>query len=350
MKIGIDLRPLLHGDLAGVPTYTKCLVQEMISHREHEFVLFLSGWDKKYKEILNRFDGENVRKVFLRIPNRLFNVFPKLDFGVDAFLFPDMRPAILPKGVKKIVVCHDLSFLKFPKFFSLKSRLWYFFNNPRKYFKKADKVISVSEFTKMELKTMLGVDSSVVYEGAYVPQCADFESVKKKYGLPDNYILSLSTLEPRKNLKRAIEAYLRAALDCEFVLAGSFDEKIFAKYSLPKNDKIRFIGPVAHEDKEALYKLSKGLVYISLYEGFGLPVLEAMSCGVNVLTSKGSPMEEISGNMLIYVDPLSCDDIVPGMRRLVNSEVDKAKLIEKAKEFSWKKTADEILEQIIARR
>lgn len=343
MKIGIDLRPLLHGDLAGIPTYTKCLVREMIKHKEHEFVLFLSGWDKKYKKILDQFDDDNVKKVFLKIPNRLFNVFPKLDFDVDVFLFPDMRPAILPKGVKKIVVCHDLSFLKFPRFFSFKSKLWYLFNNPRKYFRTADKVISVSKFTQVELKRMLGVDSEVVYDGVYVPKGCDFEYVKQKYGLPEKYILSLSTLEPRKNLKMAIEAYLKADLDCEFVLAGSFDNKIFAKYSLPKSDKIRFIGPVAHEDKEALYKLSKGLVYISLYEGFGLPILEAMSCGVNVLTSKGSPMEEISGGEILYVDPLSIDDIISGMKRLVDSEVDKNKLILKAQEFSWSKTAGDYL-------
>ena len=345
MKIGVDLRPLLHGDLSGVPTYTKCLVKEMIRHKEHEFVLFLSGWDEKYKKILDQFQGENVRKVFWRIPNRVFNVFPRLDFDVDVFLFPDMRPAILPKKVKKVVICHDLSFIKFPGFFSFKSRLWYFFNNPRKYFRGADRVISVSKFTQKELANILGVRSEVVYEGAYVPKCKDFACVKRKYGLPDKYILSLSALEPRKNLKKVIEAYLMADLDCEFVLAGSFDEKIFAKYSLPKNTKIRFVGPVAHEDKEALYKLSSGLVYVSLYEGFGLPVLEAMSCGVNVLTSKGSSMEEIGDDAILYADPLSVDDIVSGMRKLVAGEPDKGKLAARAKEFSWEKAAGEVVKQ-----
>jgi len=259
-----------------------------------------------------------------------------------------MRPIRLPKNVKKVCVCHDLSMIRYLKFFSLKSRIWYFLNNPKRYFKSASKVISVSNFTKNELREVLGVESEVVYNGVRLVGCADTESVKKKYNLPEKYLMSLSTLEPRKNLKRVIEAFSKASLEgFELVLAGDFDEKIFAKLKLPNVKNVRFIGAVAEFDKEALYKMSSGLVYVSLYEGFGLPVIEAFSCGCPVLTSENSSMQEISGGLALYADPLSVESISEGMKKLATWSGDRQKLIVKASEFNWGKTASVLLRHIV---
>ena len=342
MKIGIDLRALLSGKVSGVPVFTREVVREMIRSRDHEFVLFITGWSREYKKILEEFDGPNVKKVFWRIPNRIFNflqfftALPKVDLGVDVFFMPDMRPINLPKNVKKIVVCHDLSYMRFPQFFSLKSRIWYFFNRPKKYFRKASKVIAVSHFTARELKQLIGVDSEVVYEAPSVVSGSD--SVRKKY------LLSLSTLEPRKNLKRVIEAFGLAGLfGYELVLAGEGDSKVFAKLKLPSVKNVRFIGHVSETDKESLYKEASGFIYVSIYEGFGLPVLEAFKCGCQVLTSRGSPMEEITDGLAIYADSGDVDSIANGMKKLVSWSGDREKLIAKANEFTWEKTAREIL-------
>jgi glycosyltransferase involved in cell wall biosynthesis len=343
MKIGIDLRALLSGKVSGVPIFTREVVVEMIKSSEHEFVLFLVGWDKRYAKIFDQFDGPNVKKIFWRVPNRIFNFsqffmpWPKVDLGVDVFFMPDMRPINLPKKVKKVCMCHDLSYLRFPHFFSLKSRFWYLLNRPKKYFREASKVISVSHFTVREVKELIGVESSVVYEAPCLSGGSG-EVVKGKY------LLSLSTIEPRKNLKRVIEAFEKADLDgVELIVAGDFDNRVFAKLKLPEVNCVRFIGHVPESDKEALYKSALGLVYVSLYEGFGLPVLEAFQCGCPVLTSKDSPMQEIAGDLAIYADPLDIVAISDGMKKLVSLNGDRQKLIAKANEFSWEKTAKEIL-------
>ena len=343
MKIGIDLRPLLNEKVSGVSVYTRALVEEMIKHKEHEFVLFLSGRKTEYERILDEFEGDNVKKVFWQVANRALNFafwflpFPRVDLGVDVMFLPDMRPIRLPRGVKKVVTCHDLSFLRFPEFFSWKSKLWYFLNKPKKYFNKADKVISVSKFTQKELKKLCGVKSEVVGEGVYMPEGDE------EYDLPEKYLLSLSTLEPRKNLKRVIEAYLKADLEEVLIVAGDFDKKIFADLKLPRSRKVHFIGAVPSEDKKMLYEGAAGLVYVSLYEGFGLPPLEALSCGTPVLTSKNSPMEEVCGKQAIYVDPKDVGAIVAGMKKLVSRKWDKEKLTARAGKFSWEKCASEVI-------
>ena len=193
MKIAIDMRALLHGKASGISTYIRELVREMIKHKEHEFILFLSGGKEEYRDILDRFTRDNVKKVFLHTSNRWFNlkqIFlkrPKVDkllSDVDVVFMPDMRPLALSDGVKKVCTCHDLSFFRHPKCFSRKSRFWYFLNKPDKYFKSADKVIAVSGFTQWELKEVLGVESEVVYEGARLESNTDLAAVREKYGLP----------------------------------------------------------------------------------------------------------------------------------------------------------------------
>ncbi|PIP65905.1 hypothetical protein COW94_04480 [Candidatus Peregrinibacteria bacterium CG22_combo_CG10-13_8_21_14_all_44_10] len=352
MKIGIDLRPLLHGKASGVAVYTHSLVSEMIKHKEHEFVLFLSGSKSEYSHIMDDFSGANIKKVFWKVPNRILNFgfwflnYPKVDLGLDAMFLPDMRPVRLPKGTHKIVTCHDLSFLRFSRFFSWKSRFWYKLNSPKNYFRTADKVISVSKFTKKELERLCGVASEVVYEGASISDESDTAAVSEKYNLPARYLLSLSTLEPRKNLKRVIEAFQKAEVDCDLVVAGDFDTSVFSKLKLPSSDRVHLIGEIAETEKKALYGMSDGLVYVSLYEGFGLPPLEAMWCGKPVLTSKDSPMEEVCGKYGVYVDPYDVADISAGIRELITADKDPKEIAEHARKFSWRDAAKRTLEII----
>ncbi|MBU1018585.1 MAG: glycosyltransferase family 1 protein [Patescibacteria group bacterium] len=358
MNIAIDLRPLLHGKVSGVSTYTSHLTSEMIKHKDHEFVLFLSGSRDDYMDILEGFSGDNVRKFFLKTPNRLFNLkqiflgWPKVDLlikkelgiEIDVFFLPDMRPLALSKRIKKVCTCHDLSFFRYPRCFSRKSKFWYFLNRPKNYFRSADKVVSVSEFTQNELKDVFSVESEVVYEGVKLERGGDLGFVREKYHLPDKFLLSLSTLEPRKNLERAVKAFIKADLPgFKLVLAGEDNQDIFAEFRIPKSEKVQFIGFVDERDKESVYKLSQGLLYISLYEGFGLPVLEAFSCGVPVLTSKNSPMQEICDDEAVYANPCSVRSITEGIEVLISGKWDARKLKDKASKFSWEKAAEKTL-------
>lgn len=358
MKIAIDLRALLHGKASGISTYVRELTQEMIKHKEHEFVLFLSGRKEEYRDILDRFSRGNVKKFFLKTPNRILNFkqiflgYPKVDrlieeklgVKVDVFFMPDMRPLALTPDTKKVCTCHDLSFFRYPECFSRKSRFWYFLNKPKNYFTKADRVISVSKFTQAELASVVGVESDVVYEGARFQGDADFTAVKEKYGLPSKFLLSLSTLEPRKNLERVVKAFGEANIpNVELVLAGEADRTVFSKLHIPESDKVKFIGFVDESDKSSLYKLSEGFLYVSSYEGFGLPVLEAFKCGVPVLTSKDSSMQEICGNEAVYANPSSVKSITEGIKALTSKKWDHEKLKARASHFSWKKAAEETL-------
>lgn len=358
MKIAIDLRALLHGKASGISTYVRELTHEMIKNKEHEFVLFLSGRHQEYLDILDRFSRENVKIFFLKTPNRIFNLkqiflgMPKVDIlikkrlgiQVDVFFMPDMRPLALSRNCKKVCTCHDLSFFKFPQYFSRKSRFWYFLNRPEKYFRSADKVIAVSEFTQRELEETVQVKSEVVYEGARLEGGGEFAAVREKYGLPRRFLLSLSTLEPRKNLERVVKAFSWAKLSgVELVLAGEADREVFAKLDIPKMDKVKFIGFVDEGDKATLYKMSEGFLYVSLYEGFGLPVLEAFKCGVPVLTSEGSSMQEICGEEAIYANPESVGSIAEGIRALTSKKWSPEKLKARASRFSWAKAAEETL-------
>ena len=166
----------------------------------------------------------------------------------------------------------------------------------------------------------------------------------------------VGTLQPRKNLVRLIEAFIsvnsrqqtvNGKKKLKLVIAGKkgwMYEEIFKKVKeLNLEKEVVFTGYVPDEELPVLYKGAACFVLVSLYEGFGLPVLEAFKCGCQVLTSRGSPMEEITDGLAIYADSGDVDSIANGMKKIVSWSGDREKLIAKANEFTWEKTAREIL-------
>jgi len=195
----------------------------------------------------------------------------------------------------------------------------------------------------------------VVYEAA--PE--DLKPVKdkkisqklfKKYNLDGDYLLSVATLEPRKNLKRIIEAFkMLKTKNLKLVITGKPGWEDLNTLGFKKgNNNTIFTGYLKkREDLAALYSQALGLVYPSLYEGFGLPILEAMKCGCPVLTSNISSMPEVAGQAAILVDPLDVEEIARGLSELVNNQDLRKSLAKKGlaqvKKFSWEKTAQETL-------
>ena len=170
----------------------------------------------------------------------------------------------------------------------------------------------------------------------------------------NDYLLYVGTLQPRKNLVRAIEAFglLKRDSTLKFVIAGKkgwlYDE-IFEKVKeLNLENEVIFTGYVPDEDLPELYKNAKAFIFVSLYEGFGLPVLEAMSYGIPVLTSNTSSLPEVAGDAALLVDPENTEEIAKGMERLLTDEKLRQQLISKGKEqikkFSWEKAAKETLQ------
>lgn len=398
MNIVIDLRPLIGGRLSGVEIYTRNLVKNLIRiDRKNKYILWINAFANQ-KKTLADFDGENVIKINTRIPNKILNsmlflfkkplldklIFGKTSLKTDVFFFPDLRPASLSKEVKTICVVHDLSFEHYPQFFSRKTRLWHKLLNAKKKLKSFDEIIAVSNSTKKDLIETYKIESQkikVIHEGppdigatdsntdsdcktddnlsrgnnstAVLRLCftaGNTATVRRKYNLPEKYFFFLSTIEPRKNIVRMINAFHEfKKTDTEnikLVIGGVIRPEIFARQKIKITKDIIFTGFVSEEDKPYLFHLASAFIYPSLYEGFGLPLLEAMQYGTPIITSNTSSMPEVVGEAALFFDPKNTDEITSAMSEIVKPEtrqILKEKMSHQIKKFNWEKCATETL-------
>ncbi|HCU71058.1 MAG TPA: hypothetical protein DIC35_04915 [Candidatus Moranbacteria bacterium] len=231
--------------------------------------------------------------------------------------------------------------------------------------RRADKIIGVSRFTIQEIIKYYKVNpdkldwihNAVGENFQKEISHSQMELVRKKYGLPQKFILYIGTLQPRKNLPSLIEAYIKIPTEkregLKLVLAGgkgyNFDpeiEKSIESYSL--RGHVILPGFVDEEDKPTLFKLSHVFCFPSLYEGFGIPVLEAMTLGVPVLASSIDPHMEVAENSILFFDAANPADFSEKLTRIISDDSLRIKLIEQEKEraskFSWQNTAKKILE------
>ncbi len=371
MNIGIDARSLLEKERSGVGEYTFQLLDALFDiDKENKYFLFYNSFHsvddllpKKWKNL------PNIHFCGLHWPNKILNFcfrflrWPKIDKlmrqKIDILLIPNLNFISLSRGVKKIITVHDLSFLRYPRFFSRKRRLWHWFVNPRKLIRSSKKIIAVSENTKKDIIELCGVASEkvkVIYSGVGgMVDVSGSEAIKKKYNLPENFILSLGTLEPRKNIEGLIRAFeifkASESSDCKLVIVGPrgwLCKKILARAEKgPARDDIKFINYISPEEKSAFYKLAKLFVYPSFYEGFGFPPLEAAAAGTPVITSTASSLPEIMGEAALMVDPYNPAEIAKVMTECLADENLRSGLILKGKaqaaKFSWERCAREAL-------
>lgn len=253
-----------------------------------------------------------------------------------------------------VVTVHDLSFLFFPQSFRTLNRS-YLRLFTRLSVRRAQRVLAVSESTKRDLVQYYGLSPAkvdVVYNGvnsAFRPLPADqVAAFRHQTGLPDRFMLFVGTLEPRKNVVRLIEAYARLPRERPpLVLIGGkgwLYEQIFARVeALNLSDQVHFAGYVLAEDLPLWYNAADLFVYPSLYEGFGLPPLEAMACGTAVITSTASSLPEVVGKAGQTVDPTDIQALATAMEQVLAArdlrEQMQAEGLARAREFSWEKTA-----------
>lgn len=276
------------------------------------------------------------------------------------FIPAHVMPLVCP--VPTAVTVHDLGYLHHPEAHRPFDR-WYLDWTTRRHARLAAHVIADSQATRADLVHHYRADSgriTVVYPGrdeslARMEDPAAIAAVKARYGISGDYLLYLGTLQPRKNLARLVEAFVRLrpqTVDLQLVLAGKqgwLYGYLFARVeALGLEGQIIFPGYIADEDKAALLSGAIALVYPSLYEGFGLPVLEALACGTPVLTSNVSSLPEVAGDAALLVDPSDVDAIAAGMLRLITDAGLRRSLIEKgytqARKFSWAGAARQVLE------
>ncbi len=381
MRIGIDIRCLSEGRRTGIEEYTVNLLQKIFERdKKNEYVLFLNLWKRKPKIDLRWLENyPNVKLKKFSFPNKIFNFllwylrWPKIDKllgGVDVFFAPNINFLAISRKTKLILTIHDLSFEYFPETFSWKRRLWHMFVNPRQLAKRADKIIAVSDSTKNDIVEKYGVAESkvkVIYNGVSDEMGiidrndAKLLEVKEKYKLPFNFILFLGAFEPRKNIIGLVKSYelLRRRRDKELgryklVIVGSPGWKSkrireYIKQSEFAND-ILCLGFVKNEDKAYIYNLASLFVYPSFFEGFGIPPLEALKCGVDVVASNNSSLPEVVGDAGILIDADKPDEIAIACEEfLINKDLRNSFLYNKTKQiqkFSWEKSAKEFLDLI----
>lgn len=358
MKIGIDISQSVYTG-TGVASYTRNLVKALLEMDDQEYVLFGSAFGRQ-KELLDFMQSlpkkaSVTSKIFSLPPTLLALLWNRLHIGgiekfigkVDIFHSSDWTEP--PAKIPKITTIHDVILFKYPEHFpeeiidNQKARL-----NLVK--KESAAIIADSLSTKDDIVQFLGIPPQkihVIYLGVddkFFPRKIDeIIKVKKKYKIESDYILSIGTREPRKNLIRTIEAFKTLKQkDVNLVIGGNFGWG----EDVGTTDNVQILGFVDTVDLPALYSGAACFVYPSLYEGFGLPILEALSCGIPVVTSNRGSLGEIADTFSIEVDPEKTDAIADGIKKIVTlSKRDRAVMVKKglkhAEQYTWKKCAEE---------
>jgi len=367
MKIGIDIRCLTDPHYSGISEYTYNLLESLLQiDQKNQYLLFYNA-AKKVKA--PKLDFPNVTYKAFKYPNKIFNLgirflkfaaIDKMLGGVDVFLIPNILFLNLSKDCRKILIIHDLSFELYPEFFTAKKRLWHKLIGPKQLCQQADTIIAVSKNTKNDITKIYKINPKkikVIYPGIskiFFQTITDSakQKVKNKYNLPEKYIFYLGNLEPRKNVESSILAFDKIKdKSIHLVIAGGQAWKYKNIYKLWQNssakNRIKFLGYVDTNDKPALYSLAKIFVYPSIYEGFGLPPLEAMACGTPVITSFNSSLAEVVEDTGLLIDPNNTNEITETISQLLADpklqNLLKERGLRQSQKFKWNKTAQEIL-------
>jgi len=376
MKIGIDANWAIF-DQSGIGKYTENLIKALLDvDTENQYVLFFDYFrDRDHRrqmiqkliakakapvKVVTNHNLSILKEFLLQFPR-----FSKYFYRepVDVMHFPFFSGVPAKVEVPAVVTIHDLTFLYYPEHRGAKTSNFYL-KRTKLAIQTAQKIIAVSEATRQDLIKELGVlpeQIKTVPEGVtanFSPIIEErrLKAFLKQYRLePQKYILSVGTLEPRKNLVRLVKAYsmlpnqIRA--NYKLVLIGSpgWRNSALSQTINDLNLKANVIMPgyFGHEDLPYFYNGAKVFVYPSLYEGFGLPPLEAMACSTPVVASNISSLPEVMGHAGLLINPLKEEEIAAAIKRILTNDrlagLLAVKGLKQAKKFSWDKTAKETI-------
>jgi mannosyltransferase B len=362
-KISLELQWAI-GKKTGVGWYIYNIVRELNKSKKNKYIA----------EFINFFGKYNVRKeidcdIKIRenklMPYKVYDFLTKkikishnLIFGTKSDIYHFFNFTI-PKNIKGKVIntIYDTVFISAPETMGDRKEI-----EEYKYgAKKSDLIITISESAKKDIINHLQVPEDkirIVYPGidlekySKIIEKKELKKIREKYKLPEKYILYLGTIEPRKNIERIVKSFLEYKnlfkSNIKLVLAGGKGWKYDKIMELVEQnkDKIILTGYVEEEDKVLLYKMSEIFVFPSLYEGFGMPVLEAMACEIPVITSNVSSLPEVAGEAGVLVDPLNEKEMVEAYDRILSDENLKREMIKKgieqSKKFQWKESAKKL--------
>ncbi len=378
MNIAIDGRHLFD-QLSGIGRYTSELVSALYAEKcEHNIYLYAYRGSKLFTHISHDMDEAKLNEVLgqssgFRVPYP-FRKISRLSVTwvanhrkrppIHAFLWTNFL-GDFSRDYKSIITIHDMAHHYYPHYVVPGHDV----NLPR-YLKshasRADLILCISENTRKDVINILGVPEEkvwVTYMGVSRVFCSNrdenlLSDLRKRYGLPERFILFVGTIEPRKNLVKLVEAfhmlYSRDRIKEPLVIVGGKGWKNEPLYELIRKlkieDRIIFTGHVSDTDLPLFYNSATVFAYPSLYEGFGMPVIEAMACGVPVVTSNVSSLPEVAGDAAILVNPEDPEEIASGINRILTDE-DLYKNLQdrgfkQASKFTWESCAKKTLEAI----
>jgi glycosyltransferase involved in cell wall biosynthesis len=359
MRIAFDAKRAYHNH-RGLGNYSRDVIRLLTAYApENEYLLYARPTD--------RYTFPYTQTV---APEGLWSCLPSLwrSFGcirrmkdVDVYwgLSGELPFGIHRTGVKTIVTVHDVIFLRYPELYSVTYR-WLFTRKMRYALRVADVIIAISEQTKRDIVSYFGIDEQriqVVYQGCSNRFREPFPAsrlaeVRSKYRLPERFILTVGAIEPRKNLKHLIEAMHMANIDLPLVAVGGKSAYAAQMADLAKARKVdlRLLHTVPFDDLPAVYKAAELFCYPSIFEGFGIPILESMCIGTPVLTSTGSCFAETGGDAAAYADPMNPQEIADRLTEIVNSPELRQSMTEKgyrqAERFTDERVAANLLRAV----
>ncbi len=368
MRIAVNTRLLLENTMEGIARYNYESLKRMVAAHPDDSFYFI--FDRPYSKHFML--GENVHPIVLFPPTRhpvlmlywfewaIYRLFKKLK--PDVFLSGDTYLS-LRSDIPTLLVCHDLAYIHYPDHIPLSHRLYYRYFFPR-FHRKATEIIAVSEFTKNDIIQQYGISAdkiTVAYNAGNghfspVPESTQIHT-RREFTGGKPYFVYLGSIHPRKNIENLIKGFeqfkSKYGTDHKLVILGrlAWNTGTFLKTwknspykqdiiqtQIPRKDLPRYIGS------------AEALCYVSVFEGFGIPILEGFEAGVPVITSNVSSMPEVAGNAALLVDPHDPGSIQSAMYQLISTPGLKSELIEKGfqrlKYFNWQKTAEILYDRL----
>lgn len=371
MRIAVNTRFLIKDKLEGIGWFTFEVLQRLVKqHPEHEFIFL---FDRPYTPEF--IFAPNVKPVVLFPPARHATLWywwfewsvPRAlsRYKADVFLSPDGFLS-LGSSVKTLMVTHDIAHVHFPEQIPFHGRVFYKHFVP-KYLKRADRVVTVSHFTKRDIIRQYGIADekmAVACNGCretFQPLGdAEKEAIRKQYAEGKPYFFYLGAVHPRKNIPRLIRAFdhfkQQTGHEMKLLIAGRLawqtGEVHEAYESISCKEDIVLLGYVPDDQLPKLMGGAFALTYLSLFEGFGVPLLEAMNCEIPIIGADAASIPEVVGNAGILVDPFDVSAISQSMQQIIEDEGLRIKLVEKgreqAKQFSWNQAAQVIYDNLLA--
>ena len=373
MRIGIEAQRLLRPHKHGMDRVALELIRNLqVIDKENEYFIFVKpDVDKNAITATSNFNIVEISGG----PYPWWEQFklPKIakTYNCD-ILHCTSNTAPYFKNIPLITTLHDIIYMEGSLFKLLlnKASLYQKFGNlyrriiVKKVVRNSRRLITVSNFERKNIKNFFNLKTEsvqTIYNGVNQSFSIKVDPehvarVKTKYQLPESYMLHIANKDPRKNTKRVLLAFReflkKSSLNCKLIILGCNDSdlKIILNDIRASEiyDHIVLTGYVSDEDLPVIYRLSQLFLFPSLREGFGIPIIEAMACGVPVITSKTSSMPEVAGNAAHLINPHNVEDLCAGMIRILSDETYKNELIRKglarSKEFSWKNMATQVLE------